>query len=119
MHEGPPGGGPCDTIQRLQSDKIRVRSVSLDVKGQSIGFTKHVEQSLAPGIVARRQSGNRTERDGDRAARAFRPVRHRESGNEAPDVLPALAEQLERGCAECREWDVEVAGHQLTGDIIA
>ena len=47
---------------------------------------------------------------GANAARALRPIGHRQPGNEAPNRLSALAKQLPRRVDERLERDIEIAG---------
>ena len=119
-------GSGCPQIQRaidsmalsrfrvIRTDQVPL--VSLVLVGESIGFTKHFENFVSPCDVGSAM-----------ASRWKLIARHVPSGRSAiaspadqpTDHLPTVFLQLACRLAEDRERNVDIAGQQLAGDLIA
>ena len=95
------------------SDVERFESVSLIVEGQSICFTKPVQQGLQWCEHRGSQANDWSERHRDGTSCPFRPVGHRQPGDKPPDEMTALAQQQGSRAVEDVERNLEVVRHEL------
>src|SRR5204862_620868 len=94
-------------------------SVAFVIERQTIGLAPGVQRALERPKHRGGESHNWTKGHVDRAPSAFRPVGHREAGDEAANELAAFREELAGRGVQNIEGDLEVAGHELAGDNIA
>src|SRR3954468_2309237 len=81
-------------MTRLMTKKDSSRSVSVVIEGETVGLAQAVEHGLEWREDRRGEADDRAEGDRDGAACTFRPVGHREAGDETPDEVTALTQKL-------------------------
>src|SRR6185437_871054 len=81
---------------------------------QPVRLSQALDDRLERREDRRGQSDDRTDRHGDRPARALWPVGHRQAGHQPANQLAALAQQLPGGGVQRLERDLEIGGDQLS-----